>query len=90
MMQLLTTFASLSIIGTVLLTLIPSGSIRRTAAMAVGLLTLLCWAEGVCALLGIELSPAAPAGILVPTDTSVEDASSHALSALSAQWEATP
>ena len=37
-MHLLATFAAFSMAGTVLLSLLPEGGIKRTAAMAVGLL----------------------------------------------------
>ena len=43
MMELLTTFAAFSMAGTVLLSLLPEGGIKRTAGLAVGLLTLMCW-----------------------------------------------
>lgn len=90
MMQSLMTFAALSMAGTVVMSLLPEGGLKRTAGMAVGLLTLLCWAEGVASLLGIDLSTEAPASILAPTAVSVEGAAAGAISALSGQWEAAP
>lgn len=90
MMRLLTTFAALAMAGTVLLSLLPEGGIKRTAGMAVGLLTLMCWAEGIAALLGIDLSAEAPTTALVPTAVSVQAAESEAASALASIWEDTP
>ncbi len=90
MMQLLGTFAALSMAGTVILSLLPEGGIKRTAGMAVGLLTLLCWAEGVATLLGLEFSVDMPESSLVPTAITVQDAALEASAALSARWEATP
>ncbi len=82
MMQTLATFAALSMAGTVLLSLLPEGGMKRTAGMAVGLLTLLCWAEGIASLLGIELAMDAPSTALTPTAYSMEAAGAQALSVL--------
>lgn len=90
MMHLLGTFAALSMAGTVILSLLPEGGIKRTAGMAVGLLTLLCWAEGISALLGIEFYTSAPESAFAPTAVSVQDASIEAAAILSARWEAQP
>lgn len=88
MMSTLATFAALSMAGTVVLSLLPEGGIKRTAGMAVGLLTLMCWAEGIAALLHIDLSATAPSTALVPTAITVESAASGAMAVLSAQEEA--
>lgn len=90
MLELLTTFAALSMAGTVVLSLLPEGGIKRTAGMAVGLLTLMCWAEGISALLGIDLSAEAPATVLAPTSLSMEDVAQEASAALAGQWEDAP
>lgn len=90
MMQMLATFAALSMAGTVLLSLLPEGGIKRTAGMAVGLLTLMCWADGLAALLSIDLSAAALTTVLAPTAVTVEAAAQEASTALSAQWEDAP
>ena len=82
MMPLLTTFAALSMAGTVLLSLLPEGGMKRTASLAVGLLTLLCWAEGVAGLLEIDLAVDLPATVLTATALSLEDASTGAVAAL--------
>lgn len=88
MMHTLATFAALSMAGTVLLSLLPEGGMKRTAGMAVGLLTLLCWVEGVASLLGIELAIAAPSTALTPTAYSMQAAA--AAEALSVLGEAAP
>ena len=90
MTQLLGRFAALSMVGTVLLSLLPSGGMKRTAAFAVGLLTLVCWAEGIAALLDIQPDVQPPTSVLTFTKVSVEDAASAAADALSTQWEDTP
>ena len=90
MMQTLVTFAALSMAGTVLLSLLPEGGMKRTASMAVGLLTLMCWAEGIASLLGIPLTADAPATALAPTAVTVEEASADSALALSARWEGSP
>lgn len=90
MMQLLTTFAALAMAGTVILSLLPEGGIKRTAGMAVGMLTLMCWADGIAALLGIDLSAKTPATALVPTAVSVQVAEAEASATLSALWEDKP
>lgn len=82
MMQTLATFAALSMAGTVLLSLLPEGGMKRTAGMAVGLLTLLCWAEGIASLLGIDLAMDAPSTPLQPTAYSMGSAVSQTLAAL--------
>lgn len=89
-MQLLVTFAALSMAGTVVLSLLPEGGLKRTAGMAVGLLSLMCWAEGIAELLGIELSANLPATLLAPTSVSVEDAQEAATAAVASLWEVVP
>lgn len=51
MLTLLKQFAALSLASGALMTLIPEGSIRKTASMVVGLLMLLCWSDGILQLL---------------------------------------
>ena len=90
MLSPLAAFAALSMAGTLVLSLLPDGGIKQTAAMAISLLTLLCWAEGVCSLLGIawtELRMTAP---LQPTAYSMSTAVQEASSALAGQWEVSP
>ncbi len=90
MLDTLATFAALSMAGTVILSLLPEGGIKRTAGLAVGLLTLMCWAEGIAVLLGIPLSAPESAAVLVPTAISIEDAAAEASAALEAMWEVLP
>lgn len=90
MMRTLATFAALSMAGTVILSLLPEGGLKRTAGMAVGLLTLMCWAEGVASLLGLKLPDVTAESVLVPTVITVEEAAQEASAVLSAQWEDTP
>ena len=89
MLNLLSTFAALSLAGTVLLSLLPEGGLKRTAGMAVGLLTLLCWAEGVAALLGFAWTVDTPSSALAPTAVSVAEASTAAAASLSGLWGVT-
>lgn len=90
MMRTLATFAALSMAGTVILSLLPEGGLKRTAGMAVGLLTLMCWAEGVASLLGLKLPDVTAESVLVPTVITVEEAAQEASAVLAAQWEDTP
>lgn len=90
MLKMLSAFAALSLCGTVVLSLLPEGGLKRTASMAVGLLTLLCWAQGVSVLLKIDLPAAPPSTPLTPTAYSMDAASAAASAALSSQWEVLP
>lgn len=90
MMQTLASFAALSMAGTVLLSLLPDGGLRRTAAMVIGLMTLMCWAEDILALFGQALPVGTASGALTSTSLTLEHAEQDALSAVSARWEASP
>ncbi len=90
MMQTLATFAALSMAGTVILSLLPEGGLKRTAGMAVGLLTLMCWADGIASLLGIDLNADTPSTALAPTAVTVTDASAEAAASLFAPREDVP
>lgn len=90
MMQTLATFAALSMAGTVILSLLPEGGLKRTAGMAVGLLTLMCWAEGIASLLGIDLNADVPSTALVPTAVTVTDVSAEAAASLFSPREDAP
>lgn len=90
MMKLLTTFAALSIVGTVILSLLPEGTVKRTAGMAIGLISLMCWAEGVAALLDIDLTTELPATVFAPTSVSIRTTAEDAAASLAARWEAAP
>lgn len=88
MIQLLGRFAALSLIGTLLLSLLPSGGLKRTAAFSLGLLMLLSWAEGIATLLDLPLEVPTPDSMLSATSTNVEQAAANAADALLGQWEA--
>lgn len=62
LLTLLSGFAALSMISGALLSLLPDGSMRHTASMAVGLMMLLYWADGVRQLLAALPAPEQFAG----------------------------
>ena len=90
MMKAITTFAAMSLAGTVMLSLLPEGGIKRTAAMAIGMLTLLCWAEGIAGLLGLDFTIPMPQTPLVSTTVSLSQAESSAASTLLSHLEDAP
>ena len=57
-----------------LLMLLPEGSLRRTAALVMGLLLTLCWAEGLATLIRLPDSGTLPDTALSATGTSVQTA----------------
>ncbi|MBQ7850377.1 MAG: hypothetical protein IJ343_11685 [Clostridia bacterium] len=92
-MELLKRFAILTLVTGTLLSLLPDGSIRRTAAMAAALLMLLYWAEGVGTMLQACSSLTLPASLqtpLIPTGESVTGYADAAADSLLRQWEAQP
>ena len=82
MMDLLKCFSTLALIAGALLTLLPEGSIRKTAALAFGLMLTLCWVEGMLQLWQPEHSAPIPAAILQNTSLSLAQAEADALSRL--------
>jgi hypothetical protein len=90
MLQALSTFAALSIAGTVILSLLAEGGVKRTAALVLSLLTLLYWAEGIATLLGLSFPVQDAASPLAPTSFCVESAAEEAAASLSERWDATP
>lgn len=89
-MKLLVTFAALSLGGAALLSLLPEGGIKQTAGMVIGLLTLMCWAEGLASLLGLRIDVPLPGSALAPTALSVEAVQRQIVSKLAIQQEETP
>lgn len=87
-MKLLQTFAALSLASGAVMALLPEGGLRRTAGMVVGLLMLLCWAEGIGELLALPLEFALPETVLSASGTDVTEAAAFALNTL--QKEGTP
>lgn len=78
MIELLRTFSTLALISGAVLTLLPEGSMRKTAAMALGLMITLCWAQGLLKLLDLpDISPSVFSA-LSPTDLSLADAEAKA------------
>lgn len=51
----------------VVLNLLPEGSLRRTAALVIGLVLMLCWADGIFTLLHWPTLPELPSTALVST-----------------------
>lgn len=93
MLEVLAQFAALSLVSGLMLTLLPEGSIRRTASMAVGLLLLLFWMESlhdVVASLTALPDLSTPSTVLTSTGVSLLQAEEDALSALAPEMEASP
>lgn len=74
MFQLLKTFAALSMAGSVVLSLLPQGVMRRTAAMVIGLLTMLCWFEGLMDVLHLPDAAETPETVLTASGIDLEEA----------------
>lgn len=85
MMQLLAGFAALSMISGALMTLLPEGSLRHTASMAVGLIMLLYWAQGLQ-----ELCDALPALSALPSTALTASGVSLTQAEAALMQEATP
>ena len=90
MLELLRTFAALSMMAGIVTSLLPDGGLRRTAGMLIGLLMLLCWAEGLTALLHLPEELPTPASVFTPTAGSLDASASAAQAMLAARWEVLP
>ena len=88
MLELLGAFAALSMAGTLLLSLLPRGSMKSTAAFVIGLMTLLCWAEGIAQLLQLDVTLTLPSSVFTGSSVSLEEAASTAAENLLSAWEA--
>ena len=77
MLTLLAGFAALSLISGLLMSLLPEGSLRHAASMAVGLVMLLYWAQGLQSLLAdVPAAFVAPDTMLSSTGVSLPEAES--------------
>ena len=81
-MALLKTFATMALLSGALLMLLPEGSLRRTAALVMGLLLTLCWAEGIMNGLHWPDGGSLPETPLSGTGTSVQTAAGDAANSL--------
>ena len=81
-MALLKTFATLALISGALLMLLPEGSLRKTAALVMGLLLTLCWAQGLLDLLRLPQGELLPDTVLSGTGISAQAAAEEAASSL--------
>lgn len=80
-MSLLKTFAALALAAGAALTLLPEGSLRKTAALVIGLMLTLCWAEGLASLLRATDAaawPDAPDTPLATTGVALDQAAGEA------------
>ena len=77
-MALLKTFATMALISGALLVLLPEGSLRRTAALVVGLMLTLCWAGGLMELARLPEPGPLPGAVLTPTGTTLQTAAEEA------------
>lgn len=90
MLELLRAFAGLTLLSGALLSLIPQGSLRRAAGMAVGLMMLMLWSQGLQEL-GLSMPGAiaadtpSPPAVLQPSGTGLSEAERAALSTLTSQ-----
>ena len=80
-MELLKRFAILTLAAGMILSLLPEGSVRRTASMAAGLMMLLFWAEGISALLESALLFSVPDAPLTPLTSTGSDVTQAAATA---------
>lgn len=60
-------FIALSLCCSIVLTLLPQGSLRRTAALVLGLMLTICWAESLAGLFHFPAIPQAENTMLAPS-----------------------
>lgn len=65
-MELIREYAGLSMVCGAAMLLLPPGGLRRTAALAMGLVLMLFWLQGLTGLLHLPAAPEVPATLLVP------------------------
>lgn len=90
MMELLNRFAAFSLASGVLLTLLPEGTLHKTARMVVGLMILMLWAQGLHDLIRLPQESAAPSTILTTSSMSLEECVEEAAAQYSHTTEDTP
>lgn len=73
-MEWLHPFIALALCCSVVTTLLPEGSLKRTAALVIGLMLTLCWAECLAGLFRWPEPDTTSAAILTPTAYRWEDA----------------
>lgn len=88
MLELLKQFAALALMSGIVTSLLPEGTMKRTASMVIGLLMLLCWAEGLAGLLAIPSIASLPDTLLAPTDAGLVQSAENARNTILSQWEA--
>lgn len=86
-MEWLHPFIALTLCCGLVLTLLPEGSLRRTAVLVLGLTITLCWAESVFSLLQWPSLSEPPATALTPTGYNAGAAQAAYASALAAGGE---
>jgi len=86
-MDLLRTFSTLALMASAILTLLPEGSLRKTAALALGLMITLCWAQGLIELMHFPELPSISSAVLAPTFHSLDEAEEAVHNALQAAAE---
>lgn len=86
-MEWLHSFAALSLCCGVAAALLPEGSLRRTAALVLGLVLTLCWVEGLCGMAGLGALPDAASSVLAETGFRADDAYAECVRALEAAAE---
>lgn len=80
-MELLKRFAILTLAAGMILSLLPEGSLRRTASMAAGLMMLLFWADGISAILNSAMVLSVPEAPLTPLTSTGSDVTQAAATA---------
>lgn len=87
MLELLHAFAGLTLLSGALLSLMPQGGLRRAAGMAVGLMMMMLWAQGLrelgASLLGVSATQQrTPPALFQPTVADLSDAEQAAMNAI--------
>lgn len=81
-MEWLHPFIALTLCCGVVLTLLPEGTLRRTAALTLGLMMMLCWADSLTDLLHLPQFSSPAATVLEETGASIHTALEEYIAAL--------